>query len=133
MGNRLLEANAIGCDADGRLKTGADKGNSTRGFVGPYANTTWDITLHGGNDSVSFAGDGSTLTIQGSDGLVSPNSTLALTTRVSRNAVLNGTLAFTWDYVSIDIDGPFFDPAFYLNNQAKRSHGFNHCTMRDVL
>ena len=114
----LVAPSSVECGSAGEFQTGLDTGNTTLGFVGPYASDTWAVVLSGVNDSVWFGADGTTLVIQGSDSRISPGRDLNITTRVSKHAVLNGTFRFSWTYESVDTNGAFFDPAFYLNNQA---------------
>jgi hypothetical protein len=82
-------------------------------FTGIYDVSNW-TQLTEGTSSISLAGAPNSVGLLGSNtdaGFGSP----AADVRFTIIAAASGLFEFDWNYVTTDVDTPFFDPAFYLN------------------
>jgi len=95
----------------------------TVGFSGDFAPANWTfIKSPGSNGSVDTTGAPTSIRLTGSDGA---SSTSKLTNyRIA--APSNGTVGFSWSYVSSDTGGVGYDnPQFYNNGTLSNLSGFN--------
>ncbi len=86
--------------------------NPVMGFTGPYAFSNWTTFIPPQGGSVTPMGDNEVM-------LTSPNSTsncAGAATMFSIVIPLSGQLVFDWNYTTVDVDGPAFDPFGYRLN-----------------
>jgi hypothetical protein len=95
------------CDPDGVTSTFSDVLQlGVHGFNGDFDPAKW-ATVNGGG-SVSM--NNSTLTLTGNN-----NGGGGVATQATITCPVSGEFTFDWDYLTNDVDGPSFDPAFYIN------------------
>jgi hypothetical protein len=80
-------------------------------FNGTYGPAAWTQEF-GLGDGLIDQNIGS-IHIVGADNLVG-----AVLTQTSTMVNVSGTFSFNWDYYTNDADGPFYDPAYYINGVA---------------
>ena len=87
-------------------------GSASADFSGPYAPANWTLTTNGGDGSVDITGAPSSIKLTSSDSgtgnFIDTDFTIA--------AVAAGVVSFDWDYDSLNMDGPRFDPFGFLLN-----------------
>ncbi|MBK9150306.1 MAG: HYR domain-containing protein [Saprospiraceae bacterium] len=80
------------------------------GFTGQFDVSNWTFNNNGGDGTVDLSNAPNSISLTGSNNGLGVNTTLCITIPA------NGTLTFSWDYTTLDTDGPFFDPFGVLIN-----------------
>ncbi len=84
------------------------------GFSGPFAPANWTFDADDGDGSVDTSGAPDSITLFGSDdGSNTGNNT---TFCIDIPGANDGILQFGWDYETLDVDGPSWDPFGYAVN-----------------
>ena len=84
------------------------------GFSGPFDPLNWTFDADGGDGSVNTSGAPNSITLFGSDDQsnTANNTTFCIDIPGSNS----GLLSFDWDYETLDVDGPIWDPFGYAVN-----------------
>jgi len=82
------------------------------GFEGSYDPSNWTLFTGTGDGSVDTSLAPSSIDLRGSD----TGSGDFITTTFTIGSPGDGTVSFSWDYDSFNVDGPFFDPAGFVLN-----------------
>ncbi len=82
--------------------------DANAGFNGAFAPENWNIDLDGGDGSVSI--NATEMYIVSND-----NGASGLNTQATIECPATASYSFHWSYNTNDVDGSFFDPAYYVN------------------
>ncbi|SHF66753.1 HYR domain-containing protein, partial [Mariniphaga anaerophila] len=86
--------------------------SATQNFTGEFAPENWTLETNGGNGDVDLSEAPGKITLWGSDG----DSGSEIFTEYKITIPADGSMSFTWNYLTLDEDGPSFDPFGYSVN-----------------